>query len=227
MRFRDFAVVAWVACSMLGLATAWSFGADTSASGSGDGDGWISLFDGMSLDGWRASEHKDSCKVEDGVIVAGGGGRSHLFYDGPVENHDFKNFELKLEVMTQPGSNSGVFFHTQYQEVDWPAKGYEAQVNNSHEDWRRTGSLYAVKDLDTSPVKDNEWFEYDIRVRGKKIVFKINGETVLDYTEPNSPPQPDPTRDRLLSHGTIALQAHDPGSIVRFRNIRIKPLPAE
>jgi len=228
MNLRSWALVALVAISM-GAMTTRSLGADASASPSatGDGDGWVSLFDGKSLDGWRASEHKDSCKVEEGVIVVGGGERSHLFYDGPVENHDFKNFELKLEAMTEPHSNSGVYFHTEYQEVDWPSKGYEAQVNNSHEDWRRTGSLYAVKDLDTTPAKDSEWFEYHIIVRGKQITHKVNGETVLDYTEPENPPQPDPTRDRRLSHGTIALQAHDPGSIVRFRNIRIKPLPAE
>ena len=200
--------------------------ADTSAPpAASDEAGFISLFDGKSLDGWRASEHRDSCKVANGEILMGGGERSHLFYNGPVQNHDFKNFELRLEVMTEPHSNSGVFFHTQYQETDWPAKGYEAQINNSHEDWRRTGSLYAVKDLDTTPVKDGQWFDYDIRVEGKQITFKINGQTVLDYTEPVNPPQPDATRDRRLSHGTIALQAHDPGSLVHFRNIRIKPLP--
>jgi hypothetical protein len=198
--------------------------ADESA---GDGESWISLFDGESLDGWRASENKDSCKVEDGVIVVGGGERSHLFYDGLVNDHDFKNFELKLEAMTEPGANSGVYFHTEYQEEGWPSKGYEAQVNNSQEDWRRTGSLYAVEDVSESPAKDNEWFDYHIIVRGKQITLKVNGDTIVDYTEPEDPPQPDSTRDRRLSSGTIALQAHDPGSIVYFRKIRIKPLPEE
>lgn len=226
MNLRGLAIIALAAMSIGSLMTR-TLAADASSTSGGDGDGWISLFDGKSLDGWRASEHKDSCKVEDGAIVAGGGERSHLFYDGPVENHDFKNFELKLEAMTEPHSNSGVYFHTQYQEEGWPAKGYEAQVNNSHQDWRRTGSLYLVKDVDKSPVKDNEWFDYDITVHGKQITLKVNGETIVDYTEPENPPQPDSTRDRRLSRGTIALQAHDPGSIVRYRNIRIKPLPPE
>ena len=119
---------------------------------------WVSLFDGKSLDGWTASENKASCRVEDGVIAVGGE-RSHLFYSGPVDGHNFTDFELKLEVMTTPGSNSGIFFHTEYQETGWPAKGHEAQVNNSHGDWRRTGSLYSVQDVRESPVKDNEWFE--------------------------------------------------------------------
>jgi hypothetical protein len=226
MNLRGSVIAVAVTISMWGLVAGQTFAADESAS-SDDGAGWITLFDGKSLDGWRASEHKESCKVEDGVIVVGGGERSHLFYDGPVENHDFKNFELKLQAKTEPGSNSGVYFHTEYQEVDWPAKGYEAQVNNSQEDWRRTGSLYAVKDVDKTSVKDNAWFDYHIIVRGKQITLKVNGETIVDYTEPENPPQPDPTRGRRLSHGTIALQAHDPGSIVRYRNIRIKPLSDE
>lgn len=186
-----------------------------------DGPGWVPLFDGESLAGWTASEHKDSCRVEDGVLALGGE-RSHLFYSGPVDDHDFTDFELKLEVKTTPGSNSGVFFHTKYQETDWPAQGHEAQVNNTQEDWRRTGSLYSVQDLRESPVKDDEWFEYHIIVRGNKVTFNINGETVNEYTEqPEGPQVPDRPK-RKLSHGTIALQAHDPGSLVYYRNIRIK-----
>jgi hypothetical protein len=192
-----------------------------------DESGFIALFDGKSLDGWRASEHPNSCRFENGVLVLGGGERSHLFYDGPVANHDFKNFQLRLEVMTEPNANSGVYFHTEYQEEGWPAKGYEAQVNNSQEDWRRTGSLYAIADVDKSPVDDGEWFEYEITVRGKQITLKVNGETTVDYTEPENPPQPDGMHDRRLSSGTIALQAHDPGSVVRYRNIRIKPISEE
>jgi len=187
--------------------------------------GWVRLFDGCSLNDWTASEHKASCRVENGAIVVGGGGRSHLFYTGPVESHDFKNFELKLQAKTEPGSNSGIFFHTAYQETDWPKQGYEAQVNNTQEDWIKTGSLYNVEDVRQSPVEDNEWFDYHIIVRGKRIVLKVNGETTVDYIEPDDPPRSEERRGRVLSSGTIALQAHDPGSTVYFRDIRIKPLP--
>jgi 3-keto-disaccharide hydrolase len=188
-------------------------------------DGWISLFDGHSLDGWTANEHKDSCRVENGTIVVGGGDRSHLYYSGPVRDHNFKNFELKAQVKTEPGSNSGIFFHTTYQDSDWPKSGYEAQVNNTHEDWRKTGSLYDVEDVRQSPVEDGQWFDYHIIVRGKRIILKVNGETTVDYTEPDDPQRPEERSGRVLSSGTIALQAHDPGSTVYFRNIRIKPLP--
>lgn len=188
-------------------------------------DGWTSLFDGESLDGWRASENK-SFKVEDGMIVVHGA-RSHLFYEGPVNNHDFKNFELKAEVLTKPNSNSGIYFHTEYQEEGWPDKGYEVQVNNSFKaDPRVTGSLYGVKDvMNDSPVGDDKWFEYDIIVKDKHVTLNINGKKVNEYTEPDEPRHLRDFPGRLISHGTIALQGHDPGSEVHFRNIRIKPLP--
>src|ERR1043166_542102 len=76
----------------------------------GSEDGWFSLFDGKSLDGWKANENTGTFSVVDGDIVAHGP-RSHLFYVGPVSNHDFKNFEFKAEVMTKPSSNSGIYFH--------------------------------------------------------------------------------------------------------------------
>ena len=105
--------------------------------------GWVSLFDGKSLDGWKVGENAASFSVADGAIVVNGP-RAHLYYVGPVGNHDFKNFEFKADVMTTPGSNSGIYFHTAYQEGGWPSKGYEVQVNNSHTDPKRTAGLYAI-----------------------------------------------------------------------------------
>lgn len=181
---------------------------------------WFSLFDGKTLDGWKINENRQGWKVEDGKIVAHGP-RSHMFYEGPVGRADFKNFELKCEVYTYPKANSGIFFHTKYQNDGWPGHGHEAQVNATHGDPRKTGSLYGVKDvMDEAPHKDNEWFDYHIIVRGKRIIFKVNGKTVLDYTEPD-----DVGGTRRLSRGTIALQAHDPGSRMYYRNIRIRLLP--
>jgi len=183
-------------------------------------EGWESLFDGKTLNGWKASENKNTFSVRDGMIVAAGP-RSHLFYVGPIQNANFKNFELKAEVMTKPGSNSGIYFHTEYQETGWPSKGYEAQVNNTHTDWRKTGSLYAVKDVNESPTKDNEWFTEHIIVRDKRIIIKVNGKTMVDWTEPEDfalEGQP----GRKLSSGTFALQGHDPKSVVYFKNIMVK-----
>lgn len=111
-----------------------------------DKDGWIRLFDGSSLKGWKASEHPATFSVKDGMIAVEGE-RSHLFYEGPVADHNFKNFEFKAQVMTLPGSNSGIFIHTAYQEEGWPSKGYEVQVNQTHTDARKTGSVYAIQDV--------------------------------------------------------------------------------
>jgi hypothetical protein len=185
---------------------------------------WQSLFNGKSLDGWDAEDHGECFQVKDGSIVAGGGPLARLSYVGPVNKHDFKNFELKLEVMTKPGSNGGVFFHTGPQSK-FLKKGYEAQVCNSCGDKRKTGSLLVVEDHDTSPVKDDEWFEYHILVTGKRIVVKVNGKTTVDYTEPPNPKRPESWEGRVLSHGLIALQAHDANSTVYYRNIRVKVLP--
>ncbi|MEO8109724.1 MAG: DUF1080 domain-containing protein [Ginsengibacter sp.] len=185
---------------------------------------WISLFDGQSFNGWKVGDHPETFKVENGMIVVNGE-TAHLFYDGDVNNHDFKNFEFKADVMTKPGSNSGIYFHTTFQQGGWPAKGYEVQVNNSHTDWRRTGGLYAVDDVKEVYVKDDEWFTEYIKVEGKHVIVKLNDKTVVDYTEPENVERPADMAGRKISDGTFALQGHDPKSTVYFKNIMVKPLP--
>lgn len=186
--------------------------------------GWVSIFDGKSFSGWKASESPSSFTIRDRMIVVNGN-RGHLFYEGSVANHQFKNFEFSADVMTEPGSNSGIFIHTTYQDTSWPSKGYEVQVNNSHTDWRRTGSLYAVNDVRDVFVKDNEWFTEYIRVEGKKITVKINDKTVMEYTEPEGVEKQEGRGEKHLSAGTFALQAHDPKSKVYFKNILVRVLP--
>ncbi|MEJ7691529.1 DUF1080 domain-containing protein [Daejeonella sp.] len=188
-----------------------------------DRDGWISLFDGKTLNGWKKNENPGTFKVENGTIMVAGS-RSHLFYDGIVMNHNFKNFEFKAQVMTKPGANSGIYFHTAFQQIGFPSKGYEVQVNNSHTDWRRTGSLYAIQDVKEVYVKDNEWYEEYIMVQGKNVTIKINGKTVVEYTEPENVGR-EHVGGRAISDGTFALQGHDPKSVVYYKDIMVKPLP--
>lgn len=178
-----------------------------------DEAGFISLFNGKNLDGWKIAEN-GQFKVENGEIVVSGP-RAHLFTE-----KEFKNFIFRAEVKTTPGSNSGIYFHTRYQESDWPKVGYESQVNVTHRDPVKTGSLYNVVRLFETPAKDNEWWTQEIAVRGKRITIKINGQTVVDYTEKPE----DIVGERKLSKGSFALQAHDPNSVVYYRNIRVKPL---
>lgn len=187
-------------------------------------DGWISLFDGKTFTNWKVGNNASSFTIENGTIKVNGE-TAHLFYDGDVQQHNFKNFEFKAEVMTLPGSNSGIYFHTQYQQGGWPEKGYEVQVNNSHTDWRRTGSLYGIKDVKDKYAQDNEWYTEYIKVEGRKITIKINDKTVVEYTEPENLDAERKNSLRRLSSGTFALQAHDPKSTIYYKNIMVNPLP--
>jgi len=181
-----------------------------------DDEGFVTIFDGKSLDGWKPCENKASFSVRDGMICVENG-RSHLFYEGPVGNHDFKNFEWKCDVMTKPGSNSGLFFHTKYQEKGWPG-GFECQVNCSHGDWKKTASLYNIVNIREAPHKDDVWFNYHIIVKGKTVKVLIDGKLAMEYVEPDD-------AKRKLGRGTIAIQAHDPKSRVYYKNIKLKVLP--
>lgn len=177
-------------------------------------EGWITLFNGENLDGWEISENSESWSVENGAIKAHGD-RSHLFYQG----REFDNFIFRADVMTTPGSNGGIYFHTQNQGEGWPADGHEIQVNVSHTDPVKTGSVYGVVKLYETPAKDNEWWTQEIRVRRKNVVVRINDKVVVDYTEPQCVEEP-----RRIDKGKFALQAHDPKSVVYFKNIKVKPL---
>ena len=187
-------------------------------------DGWVSLFDGKSLNGWKVNEKPETFSVKDGEIVVRGE-RSHLFYVGEVNGHDFKNFELKVDIMARKTSNSGVYFHTEFQPEGWPAKGYEVQVNNTHGDPKKGAGLYGIKDNFEAPAKDDEWYTMTIKVEGKHVVTKVNDKIITDYTEEENPKREGQFVGRLISHGTFALQGHDPGSEVHFKNIMVKVLP--
>jgi hypothetical protein len=215
-------------------------------------EGFVSLFDGKTLDGWKIGENASVFQVRDGMIVMECPvtihSPAHLFYVGNVNAHTFKNFDLRIEVMTFPCANSGIYFHTEYQESGWPKRGLECQVNNSHVDWRRTGSLYAIKNISWGPeapsadnkemvtimpkpiVKDNVWYTQEIIFQNGLTTVKLDGQTVVDYKIPDADTQHKlPTGMLWLPKGTIALQGHPPMpdhiSKACFRNIRIKVLP--
>lgn len=211
---------------------------------------WQPIFDGKTLQGWKSSpDNPAAFSVEPDGVLKVAGARAHLYYVGDKAEQSFANFELKLKVKTTPSSNSGVFFHTRFQPSGWPAHGYEAQVNSTHRDGRKSGSIYNVMDcwadpeafadgaqspfmtfapdrgtrlhLPEAPTRDGEWFDYYIKVAGKTITVAINGRITVEYTEPDTLPA-DTTR--RLGSGTIALQAHDPGSTVYYRDIQLKLL---
>jgi Domain of Unknown Function (DUF1080) len=192
---------------------------------------WANLFDGKTLTGWRPSENKSSWKVVDGLLTADGP-RSHLFYTGPVRAANFKNFELEAELITQPDCNSGVYFHTAYQERGFPEKGFEVQVNNTargdggYLERKKTGSLYGIRNMYKQLVPDQKPFRMHISVRGKNVQIRLNNELLVDYIEPTPPVIPEGGEKlRFLDRGTFALQCHNDGSRVAYRSVRVRPLP--
>jgi len=182
--------------------------------------GFKSLMDGKTFDGWKmAEENRDTWKIEDGAFVAHGN-RCHLFYVG--DDKPFKNFHFKAEVMTEPHSNGGIYFHTKYQATGWPKGGFESQVNVTHGDWIKTGSLWGVVNVGLTTAQDNKWWTQEIIVKGNTVTVLIDGKKVIEYIEPAGA-QPGEF-ERKLSEGTFALQGHDPGSAIRYKNIRVKRL---
>jgi hypothetical protein len=203
----------------LSILMAVGFGASAWAADSEEG--FVSIFDGKSFAGWKmATENTNAWKIKDGMIVANGN-RSHLYYIG--DGKPFKNFELKVDVMTEPNSNGGIYFHTKYQPEGWPKGGFECQVNNTHGDWKKTGSLYDVANVNYNFAQDKKFWTQHIKVEGNKVTVRVDGKIVVEYTEPAGA-QAGKDFERKLTEGTFAFQAHDPGSTIYYKNIRVKRL---
>lgn len=175
-----------------------------------DNGGWIGMFDGKTLAGWKAGDNPGSWSVKEGKIV-GDGERSHLFY----MLHECRNCEFKAEVKINHGGNSGMYFRAKFG-PEWPA-GYEAQVNNTHSDWRRTGSLYRFADIKEQLIPDDTWWTQDVLADGNHIIIKVNDKVVVDYIDEKN----------TYTNGYLALQQHNKGSVVEFRNLMMRPLPTK
>ena len=194
-------------------------GAAQVPAGQVDAEGFTVIFDGH-WDNWRVNENAKAWTIVDGAFRANGD-RSHNFYIGPLA--PFKDFEFKADVMTEPGSNGGIYIHTKFLDTGWPWGGYETQVNQTHSDWRKSGSVYSVQDVKEVPVKDNQWYTHHVIVKGNNIKIYLDGKLVNDFTE-EAGRQVGKDFERKLNSGTFALQAHDPKSVVLYKNIRVKKL---
>jgi len=172
-------------------------------------EGWISMFDGKSLEGWKANEHPESWKVVDGAIV-GDGPASHLFW----MVRECEDCEFRGEVKLNHSRNSGMYFRTAMG-LGFP-KGYEAQVENTSPDPQKTGSLYNICKVTEQLMQDDTWWTQHIIVQGNHVVIKISDRVVTDCTDP---------QNRYLK-GYLALQQHNAGSVVQYRNLMMRTLPA-
>ena len=195
----------------------------TGCSSSGD---YTELFNGKDFTGWKGTAGMDSYEIKDGIMkVQSTGGGQHLLYSAK----QFKDFELVVVSKSEPSSNSGIYFHTDGTsrvKAGWLHFGYEAQLNSTEKEKRKTGSLYGIQDVAESPVDETKWFEMKIRVEGKRIQVWVDGKQTADYTEPENPERPKNRIGRLLNPkgGYIALQAHDTKSVWYFKEIKIKEL---
>lgn len=170
-------------------------------------DGFVKLFDGKTVSGWKTVENPAAWTALPDGTMRGTGERSHLF--SPKE---YTDFEFRAEVLTKPRANSGMFFRAKMA-TGWPA-GYEAQVCNTHPDKRKTGSLWGFVDVTERLASDNEWWTEHIICQGNHIVIKINGKQVVDFKDPKN----------TYTKGHLALQQHDSGSTVFYRNVMVKNL---
>jgi len=184
-------------------------------------DGWVAIFDGKTLDGWKSNEKYEGFKVEDGCIV-GFGDKNHLYY-----MQELKNFELMLDVKVSKGGNGGVYVKSQWQDAQYPVSGFELQVNSSHTDPVKTGSLYNIIKLFKAPHSDDEWFTYHITCKGNTLDVRVNGKILYTYVDPNPAELTGQITDRnkrISQKGYIALQHHDPKSLQTVKNIFVKKL---
>jgi hypothetical protein len=206
-----------------------------------DDEGWIALFNGKDFTGWKipnppsgqfkgVTEKKNSAgkviafvgetkggkevtlwEVKDGMIV-GGGPASHIFTETEAED-----FHFRVEAKINDKGNSGQYFRTAFG-PNFP-KGYEAQINATHGDRIRTGSLYfpnikEVLVLNTAPHKPDEFFTKEVIARGNHIQVLVNGKKTVDWMDPKN----------TYTKGHFALQGHDPGSVMTFKTVEYKPI---
>ena len=182
---------------------------------------FVPLFNGRDLAGWKTHPSQPGdWRVENGVLTGLGPGRSHLY----TERGDFRDFHLRVEARINAPGNSGIFGRASFG-PRWPQKdpqwpwGYEAQLEIGGRDRNKTGSLYlaergAVVSIEKSPVAANEWFTEELIAQGNRIIVKVNGRTTADYVD----------EARRFDSGHIALQQHDPQTVVEFRKIEIREL---
>jgi len=180
------------------------------------GPTWISLFDGKSLDGWeRVGNEKSKWVVEDGAMTASGPASMLVNTSGP-----YKNFRYRAECKISDGGNSGLYFRTTRKPGFMD--GYEAQIDSTHTDPIRTGSLYGMCHVYKELVKPDTWFNYELEVRddiwrGRKMTrvkITVDGNELYEYMD----------FELTFKNGHFAFQHHDPGSIVHVRKVEVMRL---
>ncbi len=193
-------------------------------------NGWVTILDAKSFKDWKVAPESPKSHVEESATVKkvvagdslhdgrwtfkdgvlhGEGGVSHIF----SPRGDYENFSYRAEIRISDKGNSGQYFRTAFGN-GFP-DGYEAQVNSTHTDPVRTGSLYGFVKVFDMLVPPNTWFTQEVTAVGNHIVIKVNGKTTVDYVD---------TKNTHMK-GHFAFQQHNLGSEVWIRNVQVKELP--
>ncbi len=178
-----------------------------------DVGGWVSLFNGKDLTGWKPDpEDRARWDVKDGILIGSGAEIGHLF----TQRGDFENFRFRIEAKINDFGNSGQYFRTRF-EKGYPA-GYEAQINSTHPDPAKTGTLYGLATVTEMLVKPDEWFTQEVIAEGNHIRILVNGKQVVDFVDAKN----------SYTKGHLALQHHKSAggkdTVVQFRKIEVKEL---
>ena len=183
---------------------------------SADDGEWIPLFDGKTLEGWEKVGKEESVwEVTDGALSGSGPASMLVCTKGP-----YKNFRYRAEIKINDGGNSGLYFRTTRKPGF--ADGYEAQIDSTHRDPIRTGSLYGFCHVYQQHVKPDAWFTYELEVRDDvwrgremtRIKVTVDGNELYEYLD----------FSRKFQEGHFAFQQHDPGSRVSIRKVEVIPL---
>ncbi|MDZ4286607.1 MAG: family 16 glycoside hydrolase, partial [Prosthecobacter sp.] len=182
--------------------------------------GALTLFDGKSLEGWKSVGDSAAFTVADGMLKASGG-KANLYYVGQGSQPPaWKDFDLTLKVKTGGKANSGLWIHAPAVASGSGSVALEVQIANGNADSEKTGSLWSVKAVREMIVKDDEWFDLRVTVKGMRVTIYINDKEVNDWTQPTQWEPPAKIPNARLGEGTIGLQSN--GGQVWFKDIQIK-----
>ena len=218
-----------------------SAAASTTATTTADGSGWIQLFDGKDLKGWRGYKKPDASstrwRVEDGLLTIPqtGAGDTHGRED-LITDDTFEQFDLRWEWKISQGGNSGVKYFVLEDRPDAIGHEYQMIDDERHPDakigpHRQTAAFYDVFPAHDRPMKPaGEWNSSEVIVKGKHVTHILNGKSVLEYDLDSPALMAQIQKSKFkgierfghLQNGHILVQDH--GDQVWFRKIEIKRL---
>jgi hypothetical protein len=169
-------------------------------------EGWILLFDGETSFGWNA-RGEAAWIVTDGAIHPESGSGSGLL----VTTTEFADFELRADFWIDSQANSGIFFRSPTEGEIHPASAYHVNLFDAHREWP-TGSLFGLARVPAVPQTVDRWNSLHLIVEGQELTVRLDGELLLRV------------RDPKFRRGLIGLQHLHEEGMVRFRNLKLRPL---